>query len=461
MNSSMSIHIIETVTSSKIAMLDIKTILVYYAIGCLILLPFYAIFIIYLCKKKPHYIKRLNNRIDMVLGIESQEEKKDDKEQELTEESEEESKSIEEQNEEMNISNLFLKVGDTYKCNITEWDINQISGSRYIWGSTDEFVAPIDAMTGMLQAEKIGECFIECGEKRIYYVKVLPNDTDWFGNRILELVLGNMDKENLAVSFIKNRITVYDESSRTIGYEVFGSPSMVMLFEYNKKNEIVRVVIKTKHSQAEEDDIVKHIGEYMSPVKLDRSQKTETKYWNHYTNNSGIKTIDYNAFLKKGKDGYLYFGIGECWRIGADENEIASNPEMIERSFKNLLPSSEIPEQVKTTAKVPKPSRSRKASKPEEEKDERPTVPEKNDAEEQDEEATENASESEETPQEDYVPNGGAMESYDEDSDKDEEESEDSSYESSEEKPDDGGPADPFDDYNENNENDIDVNENN
>ena len=188
--------------------ISITDILLYYAIGCLILLPFYLFFIIYLCKKKPQYIQKLNARIDKILNIEtpnnnqktkteketkaedkSETKKETDEENAKKETEEKESKSIEEINEEMNISNMTLKVEDTYKCNITEWDRQHIEGNNFTWKSTDDFIVSIDKMSGKLKANKVGECYIECGGTTFYFVKVLPTNPNWFATKILKIVL--------------------------------------------------------------------------------------------------------------------------------------------------------------------------------------------------------------------------------------------------------------------------------
>lgn len=430
---------------------DITTILLYYAIGCLILLPFYVLFIIYLCKKKPQYIQKLNARLDKILGIETAEVKKEvkpDAEKKETESKDEtpekESKSIEEINEEMNVSNMVLRVADTYKCNITEWDRQYIEGNNYTWKSTDKFIASVDEMTGKLEAKKVGECFIECGGATFYFAKVLPTNPDWFAAKILRIVLGNMDKSNITANFISEKILDLNEESRIISYKGWLENMEKFSFEYNKRNEVIRALIVLKNAESTVNDICKNLGEYMSPVEFEKNSKITTKYWVHKSNNEGIESVDYNAFLKVGTNGDLYFGIGECWRIGADDQEIVTNPEMIDRSFKALLPASEVPAQLRTIAKISKPKAPKKNKTTSEEKQEtsaentaEETVGRTAEGGENSEEGTNENNGSDEENYDDYTP--GDDNSYDEGS----------IVNNEEENPEDTGAPEPFDDYNE------------
>lgn len=431
--------------AEKATIFDIKTILVYYAIGCLVLLPFYIIFIIYLCKKRPEVIQKLNARLDRMLGIEPQqkaEEIKDENQKGDSAEPTKPSKTIEEENDEMGVSTMMLKVGDTYKCYVSESDQKHISGSRFTWKNTDEFVGKIDEMTGRFEALKVGQSFIECADKRIYYVIVKPNAQDWFAEKLLRLVLDNMDIVNITANFISKKILDLNEDSRIISYEGWEPGMKSVTFEYNKRKETVRFLLALANNQPTFDSICSNIAEYMNPIDFEKNSKVTTKYWVHKSGEGDDSSVDYVAFLKLGSDGLLYFGVGECWRIGADEIEIQSNPDMVDRSFKNILPSAEVPKAVRTTVKNEKPKKPKK-TKPE------ANVP----SEEHDEDMESVSDASEIIPEstgeeefEDYVPDGQT----------EPEPSEEADPENVDENPketddNNGEPADPFADYHEGN----------
>ena len=53
--------------------------------------------------------------------------------------------------------------------------------------------------------------------------------------------------------------------------------------------------------------------------------------------------------MRKSFSGKLLLGIGECWRYGASEDEIALNALMTDRSFAALLSTEDIPERIGET----------------------------------------------------------------------------------------------------------------
>lgn len=356
--------------------LDLYKILVYYAIIELVLLPVYIGVVIILCKKKPEFIQRINNRIDQIVGIvpearpaveKKTTEKKEIKEEpaavqeEKKEEKPEEKKTVEEINEELGVSNMKMRVGDTYTCYLGSEDIKHVSGRNFVWKSTNSFVAPIDERSGKVEAKKIGKTFIESVDKKIYYIEVVPTIKDWFLKDGIDIVLERASKDTISSRFISHKVFISNDD-RFYTYEEFDNNIVSVQFACNKKFEALRVLYKFNNVKAVIDNIEKYVTEYFEPLKVNES-KTSTKYWVHKTEDIYQNSVDFNAFLKVGKDGYLYFGLGECWRINASQKEMQDNPGMIERSFRDLLSEDEIPDKIETTAIIEEEPQPKKTPK--------------------------------------------------------------------------------------------------
>lgn len=321
--------------------LNLQTILTYYGLICLFSLPVSLAATVFIYKKRPATLHKIDAAVDRLFGDKPKEAPVQPQNPE-NEAQPEEKLTMEEQNEKYGIPTLMLTVGDRYKCVMSTKNRKDIGGTDFSWTVSDRFVGDIKDMQGIFTAKHVGEAYIESavGRKQIYYVVVNPVHKDWGAADAVNAVIGTEDISNIKVQNIKSRILDLNIDKRFIVYQADGG---MLSYEYGKDDAVRRALFTLHDCKDTRLLIADRILEYMSPLKKEQDPEKGPCYWYHKNDIDNGDFVDYVAFMKLSASGKLYFGIGECWRYGCTEDEILGNSLMVDRSFKNLIAPEDYP----------------------------------------------------------------------------------------------------------------------
>lgn len=324
--------------------LDFATIAGYYGMMCLFCLPVSLAAMVYIYRKKPEIVDKFNRGVDNLFS--DKEAKTGDPQKEENQSRPYDKMSTEERNEVDGIPNLCLFVGDRYKCVMTEKDRKDIGGTDMSWHLTNAFIG--DIKNGIFSARKAGKAYIESNaiRKPIYYVTVEPVGKDWRFKDIVNDVLESNDIANVKVRNVALKI---DNLLPEKGLLVYGFPDGKISYESRPDGSVRRALYETIDNEDTRKSFSEGILEYMEPIQTNREDNTDRKYWFHKGDEDAGACVDYIAFMRKSFSGKLLLGIGECWRYGASEDEIALNALMTDRSFVALLSPEDVPERIGDT----------------------------------------------------------------------------------------------------------------
>lgn len=324
--------------------LDFATIAGYYGMMCLVCLPVSLATMVYIYRKKPEIVDKFNRGVDNLFN--DKEAKTGDPQKEENQARPYDKMSTEERNEVDGIPNLCLFVGDRYKCVMTEKDRKDIGGTDMSWHLTNAFIG--DIKNGIFSARKAGKAYIESNaiRKAIYYVTVKPVGKDWRFKDIVNDVLESNDIANVKV---RNATLKIDNLLPEKGLLVYDFPDGKISYESRPDGSVRRALYETIDNEDTRKSFSEGILEYMEPIQTKQENNPDRKYWFHKGDEDAGACVDYIAFMRKSFSGKLLLGIGECWRYGASEDEIALNALMTDRSFAALLSPEDIPERIGDT----------------------------------------------------------------------------------------------------------------
>jgi len=331
----------------------LEGVLKWYALISLFSTPTALAFIAYTFKKYPEAYSAVNKKVsDFIDGDDdkSSRKKKGRKEKPSAQDASKNKtdelarlphSDMDEEEERLNIPQMILRVGDKYRCQLSDLDKQKLKSIDYVWDTDNPFVGNIDKETGIYTAQKVGKAFIECGSRRmrIYAVDVRPNNKQWFALRAMTELLTKADIANIKTANIFKRIKSLNGDNRKITYD---SPEGQLTYQWNDEGTIQRILYRLNGS-VDIDALVADMSEYMqempSPDNTD-----DGRYWYHKSSlDEDFGAIDFVAFIKPSQQNYIYLGASVCWRQGALENELKSNIQMILRSFENLIDKADLP----------------------------------------------------------------------------------------------------------------------
>ena len=375
---------------------DIKTILEYYSILNLCSLPI-TIGIISILHKKTNWLDPIDKFIDeKLLGKAPKEEVPDRKKKtEEVKKSEEENKEVDKKpkyipdeyetlwdKNQLNMTCINLRVGDTYRCRLNEYDLMH-AGSGPKWKISDEFVGEINEK-GSFSAKKVGYVYVEFGEARLYYMNIEPTISheagiccdDIIRTRVRDSILARLAKKGIQPEYI-------DEESRQFCIK---NNKMSILYSTETDGTIDKCLIRMKNTEQNRKEIKSIMKERMK-VAYEQDKQI---FWIHFEPNiiRPQLSVDVTAFMKQSTSGDLIFGITRSWRIGCPESEALANIEMTIQMFKNILNKSDIPVNIKER-QLPPEKKTNKKKKQDNKSDNQP----KNDSENSSEQNNENSSE--------------------------------------------------------------------
>lgn len=331
----------------------IKTILLYYAIICLICSPI-SVFTVVILYKKTTLIDRLNHWLDKVLGLE----KKDDKkiENESLQEQKNETKKQESDNDKSsNVTAFAIYVGDSYYCKLNSQNAAVLSIGNTLalkWNSRNEFVGRIITKNGesIFLAEKAGETNISCAQRdddydtgaEIYRINVLPHNLDWFAEKTFNWVLVNSPEVNMT-ELLRNYKLIRTDKNKNISV-YGGNESFIkqLTLQMDKYNGVLRAVYELKMPTEElQRNIFDEMNERFDEIKL----YGDIRIWIHRVEDEVSNKVDMYAFFKKSVvNGNYLLAFGHSWRNDGEVEEFILNINMAERFFSDCLPDEPLSE---------------------------------------------------------------------------------------------------------------------
>lgn len=334
----------------------IESILKWYAIICLFCTPFSFISLIYIIKKKPTLIVKFNNAIDKLIGETNDSHREPQIDSKIQSTIESQPKDIEEQNEDIGITNINLIIGDTYKCYLTAENIQNIGISNLNdWKSSNPFVAGFDDKNNpsVIFANKVGKAIIYSGDIEIYHLNVKTNETGAFAFKHISCLLERQHYSNIKVRNIGRRV-LKDSIQRRMLIMSTAPNCPRTKYKWDKNGNVSQVLFEFHATNIKWlNESEKLIKEFFTKLECSK-EITDVSYYYHcapieliensrYIFNDEIQGTDFVAMIRKTED-FIYFGASVIWRQGADINEVQNNPHMIDWCFEGLLPESIMPQ---------------------------------------------------------------------------------------------------------------------
>ena len=339
---------------------EVAAVLEYYALFCLILLPATLLYMVLtyhkkiekgkkpLCSKATKWIaEKMEKESQQAPGQPTPEQPKPAETVQNVEVKAVEEKQVEniveakvednkpepapEQKKDEKASSLRLLVGDKYCCHLNNIDAVDLLGESKIWTSDNSFVAEIESQSGSLSALRVGHANISYGETntRIYSIDILPTNCNWRYKDLLFPLFGIEDLGDCLERFegwerkcVEEGVILTTETERIYIHIGWG--------------KVAALAFKGKNIKRE--DFAKMTSEYMKRFIPD-DNKYDTEYWYHLSDektDGRAASVDAIAMMYCNK-GILWFCIGKCWREGATENEVTSNPGLLHRTLAELI----------------------------------------------------------------------------------------------------------------------------
>jgi len=332
-----------TTASAAIAAFSWNDFLTAYIKFSIIFTPVSLIWVIYLLKTHPRQMKAFNDLLDRKLG--ASQEAPASKEEAKAEKEERPSASVRRntvltENSENGIVNIRLKTGDTYRCNLSQKNREDI-GNNFIWSTDNPFISSIRPTSGIFKALRAGNAYISCSNVEIYYIEIEPRLHGWFLREQMENMLQRRHIDDIRLGLGRSVKGLHsDDSRRVLTYQTERGS---ITYGYGANGEVTRFMLQAPPQESTVTEISEGIREYMMPLA-----DTDRQYWIHRSPKSAETdypdSVDYVAFVRRSPRGVLYFGICECWRMGASSQEVHDNLEMADRLFADLMDSADVPD---------------------------------------------------------------------------------------------------------------------
>ena len=316
--------------------LTIREILEYYAMLCIILMPFAFGILIYL-NKRTSAIKRLNEFLDRILGLKEEKTPSGNDKKEEKKNGNDDEKNAEDDNEKSGITHFKIFVGDIYYCRVNSADSTERTNTLS-WTSTNRFIAQIEKKTGKLLARRNGNVQIvyidENGYdqgRTLYNIDVVQTNPDWFADKAIGLLYKNASREEVANAFIGKKILSENKAKKTVIYEGLEDEKKIV-FQFSAGNKLRRILWEFDSNIKEDED-----GRFFSDELGQRFERVEgtgdVDIWIREFDDGSRDEVEYYAFVKKTSRKTVVLGIGKTWRDYGDVEEFLMNIPMCEKMF--------------------------------------------------------------------------------------------------------------------------------
>ena len=319
--------------------IDFNTILQYYAMMCLILSPLSVAVCVFLYRKTD-IIDRIDRFVDKLLGIKP-EKKTDDKEKDAADSDENDAMA--------GIACFNLLVGDTYFCRNTSEDPDR-NLHESEWSCDNSFLGRLTP-EGKLQSMKTGTIRIFCKRKHddfdvprhAYSINILPKDTEWPVQRIIDAVNNRTTKGDVLARNIKKNITDIRDQQGIISY-IPGRKKNSEIYQFDRNGKLERAVMVMYNINKDgdiRDDAA--LEERFEKVGL---KNDDIQIWIHRIVDESKDEVDVFCVVRNLRDGGKAFCVSHTWREAGEIEEFLENIRMSVRLFEKCLPGEKTVEPV-------------------------------------------------------------------------------------------------------------------
>lgn len=255
---------------------------------------------------------------------------------EKTSEEEDENLKRKEKDEEMGIAWFQLKVGDAYRCRINNRTAEHFRNPLGRWTTENGFVGEI-VNDKYFSARKTGRTYVFFGSDYdesvcIYNIEVVPTDSSWKYQDTLDDVFLRRNISDVKVRLIHTRLAEADFSNNVTRY-ADDVDYISLAYEHDERGRVARALYLLKEQPEDSMEyITSNLAERMKELVGINSDRV--RIWTH-EDVEGY--VDYIAYIRRNTDGTVLFGIGRSWRINGEEEEVALNLPMVEKSFARCL----------------------------------------------------------------------------------------------------------------------------
>ncbi len=343
-------------------MLSIETILKFYGLFCLTMLPFSLGTIIFLYRKT-NIMERFEERIDRVLENKKTSKKQNPEKNKATDDKESENKPKEaageqqtELEEAAGVARFKISIGDFYYCKYVSGIGN--SNQAVVWTPDNDFIGSVDD-NAVFTAKKAGRVKISCSRADndfdngtlVYDIEVTPRNEKWFAEPFNRFILSGAKQEQVLPLLLGGKLS---EDIPGKGIMSFDQPDMRITVQFNRSKIIERAVFTLKRNdQTIMRELEKEVEDRYEKVKL---KKGDLSIWIHRDVNVEHDEVEAYAFITTNPEGCPILAIGRTWRENADIEEFLLNIGMAQRMFRDCIPNLQIEELKATIEKNNKPA---------------------------------------------------------------------------------------------------------
>ena len=326
------------------------TIMFYYAIICLVMIPFSVLGILYLYKKTD-VMEKFEARLDKILD-EKENKKKPKESQGQPAPSQAQTKpeppaqaspeTEEEPSQKYPIARFRLGIGDIYFCRLGSNDQGGRS-QKLLWTVENDFIGEIQN-GDVFKALKTGKVVVSCAREdndfdagsRVYEIDVTPSNENWFVEPLHKMILNKAKKETV-LSYLAGKRLVSDRPGRNI--MTFEDDKGKISVQFGTEGFLERVVLQLKKKGAEVyAGLEKEIEERYEKVKL---KTGALPIWVHRISTVEFNEVDAYVFVKF-IDGAYFLAIGRNWREYGEIDEFLLNISMAQKQFQDIIPNLDI-----------------------------------------------------------------------------------------------------------------------
>lgn len=302
--------------------LKLQLILEIYAILVLTGLPIVLAISIYLYKKTD-VIDRIDEWLDNVLGIGTQNEDASDRtEEESTETQRMEREQYED--EEIILPRFILRVGETYHCVRPKNTYRQNIESE--WESDYPFIGEV-TKERIFKARKKGICPLLFDRIPKFEIEIVPSSGPAFFDKDTDELLNETAIGNVRSRMIYKSLIQSDTDGKPLIYE---NPfkDIRTAWYTQKDGTFVSVLYRMEDDEAIANRITSAMNERFEKIDTD----SEATFWYHQDIEDYVDAV---AFMRTA-EGSLLLGISKTWRDMMDVAETKLNVAMIEKPFAEL-----------------------------------------------------------------------------------------------------------------------------
>ena len=317
----------------------LKTMLLYYAVIWSVVTPVAVIVLALLNKRSEGRIyKKYNALLDRMVGLPQQTDGTPAPDGTAPIQEEQEDAGLNagrEDGQGRYIGRFLMTTGESYRCNLSTYDIDKIQGAAY-WAVKNTFVGEIGELNGEFTALREGIAEITCNGITEYVITVEPSDGEWEPGDMIRRISRGEAVDGVMLSSQKRRRPLrIDFGRNTAVYGAAGKGHRKTVIGYSQRRELERVLYTYEPTDAVETAIVDRLRRRAAEIgeRCDGRVPGE-RFWVHVGPDGDVDA----CIVMRRTPSALYLGISRNWRRGGVLAEAEANPGMMVQMFADIAP---------------------------------------------------------------------------------------------------------------------------